>query len=64
MAEGGLATVYVEFTVYLKILVVNCISERFTHIEQPGCYAVPSAQLFKGVWLIFLWINNQQVSLL
>lgn len=28
---------------------------QFTHIEEPCCYAVPSAQLFKGIWLIFLW---------
>lgn len=30
-----------------------------TYIEKPRCNTIPSSQLFKGIWLIFLYRDNQ-----
>lgn len=40
------------------------MEENCTHIEEPSGYAVPRAQLFKGVWLIFLFQKNTHQDLL
>lgn len=38
--------------------------EKCTHVEEPCGYAVPCAQLFKGIRLIFLFQNKSQNQVL